>query len=233
MSEQEITVSESDTVDVEPDVTVVEVRGEKEIGFKGMKHLEMAESDKDKIHDVYSDIIIELDDVNDSFEGVDRAWHVGRVLQTHDVRSNPEMTFVELGAYNTIDQMYARRLQYAENIYEFWPEQDYDPEHSVTALGELASRARTENRVTEARNGYSRLLENEEMLGKDDVYSWYELDPVTVDNPLNIERVVSVVSTRFGTPSGISQGVKRTVLLLDQPLHAVSKAELKTAIQSI
>lgn len=164
MTENEIPVTDSETVDIEPDVTVVDVRGEKEIGFKGMKHLEMSEEDKDKIHEVYSGIIIELDDIKDEFKGVDRAWHVGRVLQEHDVQSNPDMTFVELGAYNTISQMYARRLRYAENIYRFWPEKNYDPQHSVTALGELASRARNEHRIDEAKRGYARLLEHGEML---------------------------------------------------------------------
>lgn len=213
--------------EVDPDVTVLEVRGEKQVGFKGMKHLEMPEEEKDKIHDVYADIIIELDDIKDEFIGADRAWHIGRVMDEYDVQDNPDMTLEDLGAFNTIEDMYARRLFYGRYIYEFWPDQQYDPRHSITALGELASRATNSDRIEEARNGYERIVTADEKLTKPDVLAWY-----AVDSDADLVEIVGEVAGRYETPDSIANSVKRVVLLLDRPLNTVSRSELKDCIRN-
>lgn len=218
---------EENRPEIDPDVTVIEVRGEKEIGFKGMKHLEMPEAKKDEIHDVYTDIIIELDDIKDEYDGADRAWHVGRVMEEYSVQERDDMTLEDLGAFNTMDDMYARRLFYARYIYEFWPDQQYDPRHSVATLGELASRATNSDRVEQARNGYGRIMDHEEILTKPDVLTWYNVG----EDP-ELSEIVAAVADRYETPDSIVDSVKRIVLLLDRPLDSVSKTELKETIRA-
>lgn len=227
MSDEFELPGEDSQPDIDPDVTVIEVRGEKEIGFKGMKHLEMPEEEKDKIHDVYAEIIIELDNIKDEYVGADRAWHVGRVMDEYDVQNHSEMTLEDLGAFNTIEDMYARRLFYARYIYEFWPEQQYDPRHSITALGELASRAVNADRETEARSGYERVVSNDEVLTKPDVLVWS-----TIGGDATLTEIVAGAADQYDTPNGITDSVKRVVLLLDRSLGSVSKTELKDCIRN-
>lgn len=213
--------------DVEPEVTVVEVRGEKSVGFKGMKHLQMPEERKDKIHDTYADIIIELDEVKDEYVGVDRAWHIGRVLDEYDVQNNDDMTLEELGAFNTIDDMYARRLFYARAIYSFWPDQEYDPRHSVTTLGELASRATNADRAEEARRGYRRILDADEQVRKPDVLAWYHVRP---DDDL--PTIVDACAEQYSSAKGTAASVKRVVMLLDRELSTVDGDELRNELHT-
>lgn len=221
-----IDIPDANTVpEIDPEVTVSDVRGQKRLGFKGMKHIQMDDSEMDRIHDVYSDIIIELDDVKETYTGADRAWHIGRVMDEHGVQEDAEMTLEELGAFNTIDDMYARRLFYARYIYEFWPDQQYDPRHSVSALGELASRAVNNDRVEQATRGYQRLVAAGEDLSKPDVFAWGSVE--TTD----IETVVAAVAEEYESTTGIADGVRRVVLLLDQPLSTVSKDVLRELIR--
>jgi|AntRauMinimDraft_4_1070384.scaffolds.fasta_scaffold02104_1 hypothetical protein len=214
-----------DTPDIEPDITVMEVRGEKEIGFMGMKHLELPEEEKDKIHNVYADIIIELDDIKDEFMGADRAWHIGRVMAEHSVDENDDMTLADLGAFNTIDDMYARRLQYARNIYEFWPDKQYDPGHSVTALAELASRATGKGEEETARAGYERILNAGEDLTKTDVLLWDKLES------RELAEVVAITAAEYKRPDTIAATVKRLWLLTDQSTDNVQKSDVENLIR--
>lgn len=215
-----------DTPEIEPDITVMEVRGEKEIGFMGMKHLELPEDEKDKIHNVYADIIIALDDIKDEFRGADRAWHIGRVLDEYNVSGNPDMTMTDLGAFNTISEMYARRLIYARNIHEFWPDKQYDPRHSVTALGELVSRARNKDIEETMRSGYNRLLDADEDLTKTDVLLWDQLDSTALQD------IVAVAADEYERPDTIAAAVKRIWLLTDHATSDVEKSEVEGLIRA-
>lgn len=215
--------------EIDPDVTVVDVRGEKRIGLKGMKHLGMDDEEVEAIHDVYTDIVIDLDNIKDEYTGADRAWHIGRVLQEYNVQDNSDMSLEDLGAFNTIEDMYARRLFYARYIHEFWPDQQYDPRHSITALGELASRATSLDRVETARNGYDRIVANGEALTKPDVIAWYNLDPETASLP----DIVGEVAEQYETPDSVAESVKRVTLLFDRPADSVSKDELRRCIRGV
>lgn len=219
------TPEDNDRPEIDPDITVMEVRGEKEIGFMGMKHLNLPEDKKDKIHDVYADIIIELDNIKDEFTGADQAWHVGRVLNEYNVDENDDMTYTDLGAFNTIDEMYARRLTYARNIYSFWPDKQYDPRHSITALGELVSRARGKNITDQMRNGYNRLLNADEDLTKTDVLLWDKLE--TYELP----EIVALAADSYERPETIAAAVKRLWLLTDHATSDVTKSEVENLIR--
>lgn len=211
--------------DIDPDVTIREVRGEKEIGLMGMKHLQMTEEDRDRIHDVYGDILIDLDDLDDAFSGADRAWHVGRVLAEYDVAGHDEMTLKELGIYNTLEQMYARRLFYARKIYRFWPEKGYNPQHNVSALGEFASRALNQGREDEATAGYRRLVESDDNLAKKDVFAWSDLDDSS------ITAIVEAVCSYYETPDRLSESVKRVIMLTDQDPSTFTQAVVTDTIK--
>jgi len=211
--------------DIDPDVTIREVRGEKEIGLMGMKHLQMTEQDRDRIHDVYSDILIELDDLDDEFTGAERAWQVGRVLAEYEVAEDDEMTLKELGIYNTLEQMYARRLFYARKIYAFWPDKGYNSQHTVSALGEFASRALNQGREDEATAGYQRLIESGDNLTKSDVFAWSDLNDSTID------AIVEAVCNYYETADRLSESVKRVILLTNQDPRTFSQGIVTDSIK--
>lgn len=226
MTTNDIDIPDDTEPDIEPDITVIDVRGEKQVAFRGLDQLHIPESDKDEIHDIYGDIIIALDAVKDRYVGPDRAWHVGRILDEFDVQNDDDISLKELGKFNTIDDMYARRLFYARYIYTFWPDQNYDPRHSTTALGEFASRALNSDRTEQSKRGYNRLHDAGEDLPKDDVLAWARtpLDP-------SLDDIVAELANVYSNPKQIVDGVKRTVLLLNRPLSSVSETELKATIK--
>lgn len=214
-----------DRPDVEPDVTVIEVMGEKKLGFEGIKHLEMPEEQKDKIHDTYSNLIIDVDDLKDTFSGADLAWNVGRVLDEHNVEANPDMKLGEIEAYCTLEKLHGRNLEFARYIYRFWPNQEYNPIHSMTALGELATRAHRSNRVEQAQSGYQRLRKHEEPLTKDDVLLWDY-----VGHDASIEEIALAACEHFEKQSTISSAIKHVVLLLNRPLTSVDTDRLERLV---
>jgi hypothetical protein len=147
------------------------------------------------------------------------------VLAEYDVANHDEMTLKELGMYNTLDQMYARRLFYARKIYAFWPEKSYNPQHTVSALGEFASRALNQGREDEATAGYQRMLESGDNLTKNDVFAWSDL------NDSNISTIVEAVCDYYETPDRISESVKRVILLTDQDPSGFSQAAVTNYIK--
>lgn len=214
-----------DEPEIDPDISIMEVRGEKELGFMGMKHVEMSEEEKDRIHEVYSDILIDFDDVKDEYEGVDRAWHIGRLMDEHDVYDRDEITLTDLGAFNTMDDMYARRLFFARFIYEFWPNQRYDRQHSIRVLGELASRATNQGREDEAYEGYQQLVMADEDLAVKDVFAWSKVEDHSLDD------IVAKVADQYDSKSKVARGVKRVLYLCDENPGHYSRDRLRDLIQ--
>lgn len=224
-SQQDGDGSIDENEDFTPNVRVMEVRGEKEVGFLGVEHVQMDEEEKERVHDIYEDIIIALDDVDREYAGADRAWHLGRVLDEFDVSDRDDMTIEDIGRYNTMDDMYPRRLALARCIYEFWPEQGYNPQDSVSALSEFASRALNQGRVEEAHAGYQRLHETGETLRKTDALVWGRITDADID------AIVEELADAYETPERIVESAKRVLLLLDQSPDSVLQAEVKQSLK--
>lgn len=201
--------TDGDASEGDLEISVVEVRGKKRVGFNGLEHLQVDESVKEDLLQRYEDLILALDDVADEYDdGPDRAWHIGRVLDEHDVTEDSDITISDIARYNSIG-VNERRMTYCRQLYRFFPDQGYDLSHNVTALGELASRSKGQDREAEAHHGYDRILAAGETLTRRDIFAWWNLE--TEEPPL--ETIISEVVAQYEDPANVVASIRRVLLL--------------------
>lgn len=216
----------TDTGEDKLEVSVVEVRGEKRVGFDGIEHLQVDEDVKDDLLGRYEDIILALDNLADEYEdGAERAWHIGRILDEYGVTENSDITIADIARYNSIG-LNERRINFCRGVYRFFPEQGYDPSHNVTALGELASRAKNQDRIKQARKGYDRLLEAGEGLNRHDVHAWAHLEKTAT-----LDEIAEEASRNYNQPAKIVTSIRRVTLLFDRDPTDYSSEEVRAAVK--
>ena len=217
----------TDEIDKHLDISVVEVRGKKRVGFDGLEHLQLDEEVKEDLLQRYEEIILALDDLADEYpEGPDRAWEIGRILDEYNVSETNDITIADIARYNTIG-LNERRMSFCRDVYRFFPDRDYDASHNVTALGDFASRAKGQGRKAEAQRGYRRLVDADEDLTRRDVFAWWELgssDP-------SLEDIATEVVAQYEDPAKVVGSVKRLLLLTGQEPSAYSSEEIRTAVK--
>lgn len=213
----------------EPRVDVIEIRGEKRVAFEGLQYLELSVDEEDDILDRYEELLIRLDDIAEEYTGVDRAWHIGETLVEFDVGQDTEITLADVAKYNSIG-VDERRMTYCRNVYRFFPDQEYDDRHSVTALGELASRSRGQEREEEAAEGYSRLREVGLQLTRNDIFAWYDLEAEGYDRTL--EGIAAAAAQYYDDPQNMADSVQRVSLLAGFDIAARSREEIINAIKN-
>lgn len=215
--------------EAEPRVDVIEVRGEKRVAFEGLEYLDLSTDEEDDILDRYEELLIRLDDIADEHDGVNRAWHIGRTLVEYDVGQDTEITLTEVAKYNSID-VDERRMTYCRNVYEFFPDQRYDNQHSVTALGELASRSRGQGRQDEAAAGYDRLLEAGLELRRNDIFAWYDLADAEFERSL--EGIAAAVAQYYDQPQQIVDSIHRVSLLAGFDIRSESRERIVDSVKA-
>lgn len=213
----------------EPRVDVIEIRGEKRVAFEGLQYLELSTDEEDDILDRYEELLIRLDDIDDEYEGVGCAWHIGKALVEFNVGQDTEITLSDVAKYNSID-VDERRMTYCRNVYSFFPNQGYDERHSITALGELASRSRGQGREQEAAEGYRRLCEAGLELTRNDIFAWYDLEAAEYEISLN--GIAAAVAQYYDDPQNIADSVHRVSLLAKFDIDSESRERIIEAIKS-
>jgi hypothetical protein len=209
--------------DSEPQVDVIEVRGEKRVAFQGLQYLELSIDEEDDLLDRYEELLIRLDDIADEYDGVNRAWHIGKTLVEYNVGQDTEITLADVAKYNSID-VDERRMTYCRNVYQFFPDQKYDEQHSVTALGELASRSRGQGREDEATTGYTRIREAGLEMTRNDIFAWWDLADADYDRSLN--GITAAVAQYYDHPQNMIDSIHRVSLLAGFDIESESREQI-------
>lgn len=215
--------------DPEPRVDVIEIRGQKRVAFEGLEYLDLSVDEETDLLDRYEEILIRLDDIADEYDGVDRAWHIGQTLTEYDVGQDTEITISDVAKYNSID-VDERRMAYCRHVFRFFADQEYDPTHSVTALGELASRSRGQGRAEEARAGYQRLRASGLELTRNDIFAWYDLADPEFDRTL--DGIVAAVTQYYDHPQNMVNSIQRVSLLTGFDLASESREQIISAVKA-
>lgn len=214
--------------DPTPRVDVIEVRGEKRVAFEGLEYLDLSSDQEADILDRYEELLITLDDLADSHDGVDRAWHIGKTLVEYDVGQDTEITLADVAKYNSID-VDERRMTYYRNVYRFFPDRSYDDRHTVTALGELASRSRGLGLEAEAEAGYRRIREAGVDLTRNDIFAWYDL--AEADAGRTLDAIAGAVAEYYDTPQNMVNSIQRVSLLVEFDLQSKSRDRIVSAVR--
>jgi len=134
-----------------PNIIIREAWGdEKEVGFRGIEHIDMPEEEMMDLIEKYGDTLIELDEIDNEYEGLEWCWHVGRVVSQMDDRGD----FAKLNRYTDIDIGDDWTLLRYVNFYKLFPESGYDQRLSKSVYFEFA----VGQRLEKSKKAYDRLM---------------------------------------------------------------------------
>lgn len=129
-------MSEEEMEDIE--VKVKEMMGQKQVAVRGAQHLGNTQELRDLIQQ-YKEYIIELSDINDEYEGLERIWRSGRVI-SELMEDGGNKKLDELLQYcPDIDYSGTRSLYRWRYFYRLFPDKEYRDDFSWTLYTEFCS----------------------------------------------------------------------------------------------
>jgi hypothetical protein len=151
----------------------------------------------------YKKTILDLHDINEKYDGNERAWYLGKKMST--VRKDDQ---AKVGALFKILPMkqFSDSSAYRYRIfYEAFPEGEgkskktYDPEHKHAVISELVQRSGSTDKKTKyeiARDVYWR-IRDESDLAQDEIRAWSLVDSEDPD----LQDVVDAIVDRIQNPT--------------------------------
>lgn len=140
----------------DPNIEIIELRGTKRIGFRGMKNLQRSEEELRAWVDEYEQGLIAIDDAVEDYDGLEQWWHIGKAVDkaVEDSEGRAELAKLTRHSGLDIDQYTLKRYQ---NFYRMFPDEDYDPGVPRSIYTELA----VGQRLDAGREAYDRMVEVE------------------------------------------------------------------------
>ncbi len=215
----------------EPNIVIREAWGEeKEVGFRGIEHIDMPEEQMRDLIDKYGETLIELDEIDQEYDGLEWCWHVGRVV--HDMDDRGE--FAKLNRYSDIDIGHDWNIRRYVNFYQLFPEGGYDDRISKSVYLELCITERLEK----GKKAYQRLVSYHE--GADvvnpsvyEVRAWVNTDNFDVENIVESLKEEAATQT---TDLGIEQlhrGVRRVLIMNGDNPGTVEREDVQEAVEQL
>ena len=191
-------------------------RGKKlALNKKGERTLSKEENEALKsFMDRYEDLIFKLQEIDEEYNGVDRAWHLGRALVESKNEAEGKFSFTELIPALPIDKFSSSLAYRYRKLYKMFPDQGYEQEHTHTFIHEIAQRAED---TSEAQEVYQRIVDAEITVDEKEVRAWDDVEEVDLQN------IVRAVEGRIDT--GIVESVKSVYILLGEQPPAESEIQ--------
>jgi len=211
----------------EPNVIIREAWGdEKEVGFRGIEHIDMPEDEMMELIDKYGDTLIALDEIDKEYDGLEWCWHVGQVVSQMDDRGD----FAKLNRYTNIDIGDDWTLIRYVNFYELFPDGDYNPEISKSVYFELT----VQERMEKSEEAYNRLIDY-----YDDKFinpTVYEVRAWATTDSLNVRNIVKAIQreakgqTSSLDVENIHRGVRRVLIMAGKDSKSVEKEDIERVV---
>lgn len=211
----------------EPNVIIREAwDDEKEVGFRGIEHIDMPEDEMIELIDKYGDTLIALDDIDEEYDGLEWCWHVGRVVSQMDDQGD----FAKLNRYTDIDIGDDWTLMRYVNFYELFPDGDYNREISKSVYFELTVR----ERMDESEESYYRLINHyDDKIINPTVYevrAWATTDSLNVRNVVDaIQREAKGQTSNLDIEK-IHRGVRRVLIMAGEDPESVEKEDIERVV---
>lgn len=205
----------------EPNIVIREAWGnEKEVGFRGIEHIDMPEEEMMDLINKYGNTLIELDKIDNRYDGIEWCWQVGRVVSQMDDRGD----FAKLNRYSDIEIGDDWTLMRYLNFYKLFPNGGYDERVSKSVYFEFA----VGERLEKSEKAYNRLVEYPD--GDDIVNpSVYEVRTWANADTLDIEKIVGILQDEAkGQTSNLDvnkvhRGVRRVFIMEGENPEQVDK----------
>lgn len=212
----------------EPNVIIREAWGdEKEVGFRGIEHIDMPEKEMRELIRKYGDTLIALDEIDEEYSGLKWCWHVGKVVSQMDERGE----FAKLNRYSDIDIGDDWTLMRYVNFYKLFPDGNYDPRISKSVYFELA----VGERLDEAKEAYRNLKKFQDGDGivsptVYEVRAWASIDNHDIDSIVATLKREAKGQTSNLDVEKIHRGVRRVLLMEGMEPDRVERDRVADAI---
>lgn len=214
----------------EPNIIIREAWGdEKEVGFRGIEHIDMPEEEMMDLIEKYGDTLILLDEIDKKYEGIEWCWHVGRVVSQMDDRGD----FAKLNRYSDIDIGDDWTLMRYVNFYRLFPDGDFDQRLSKSVYFEFT----VGERLEESRKAYKRLInypEGDEILNPTvyEVRAWANTDDLDIESVVeNIKREAEGQTSNLDIDK-IHRGVRRVFIMEGENPEEVDKSDITEVLNN-
>lgn len=125
------------------DIRIEEVRGKKKVGVRGDFSLERRGEIRELVNN-YGDALVRLYEINIEYSGLERRWHIGKVVEEEVETHEEEANLSKLVEYSPFELESAWSLRRYNNFYNMFPDGDFDPDISPSKYDELATNERME-----------------------------------------------------------------------------------------
>jgi len=208
----------------EPNIIIREAWGdEKEVGFRGIEHIDMPEEEMMDLIEKYGDTLIELDEIDKEYEGLEWCWQVGRVVSQMDDRGD----FAKLNRYSDIDIGDDWTLLRYVNFYKLFPEGGYDQRLSKSVYFEFT----VGQRLEKAKKAYDRLMNwhSDDQIINPTIYevrAWANTESLEIkDIVQTIEREAKGQTSNLDVDK-IYRGVRRVYMMKGEDPEQVDKDDI-------
>lgn len=212
----------------EPNIVIREAWGEeKEVGFRGIEHIDMPEKEMLDLIEKYGDTLIALDEIDNEYDGLEWCWHVGRVVSQMDDRGD----FAKLNRYTDINIGDDWTLMRYVNFYKLFPDGDYDPRISKSVYFELTVGKRLEKAETAYKN-----LRNHQRDGEIinpavyEVRTWANVENFDIDTIVETIQREAKGQTSNLDVNKIHRGVQRVLIMEGEVSEKVEKEDVIQAM---
>lgn len=182
-------------VEENPNIVVKEIRGEKKVGFSGLKYIEDSESELRQLVEEWKETIIALHEA-DELDTPEREWKFGRIVEER-VETGDNLELKQILNYSTLDIAQSYDLKIFRNFYNMFPEGDFNKELSWALYRDML----VDKRLDEFHDVYDHIVED---IPDDETVRTYEYRAY-----LNADdyKIISVVQALYDLGKGQTSGL--------------------------
>lgn len=213
----------------EPNIVIREAWGdEREVGFRGIEHIDMPVQEMRDLIEKYGDTLIELQEVGEEHDGVEFYWQAGRVVANMDDRAE----FAKLARYSDLDIDDWTLRRYA-NFYRLFPEHDFDPRISKSVYTELS----IGERLGIAKEAYENLINYHDgdkivIPTVYEVRAWVTAEDYSINSIIETLEREAKGQTNELDEQKLLKGVKHVFILEGKDPESVTPHDIRTAMKS-
>lgn len=211
----------------DPNIVVREIRGEKKVGFRGLKYVEKDEAELRELVQKKEDTIIALHEA-DTYDSPYREWKVGQIVE--ETAGDDRSDLNDILKYSTLNIAQSYDLKLFQNFYRMFPDGNFSEELPWALYREML----VDKRLDEFHDVYNRIIKN---IPSDETVRTYEYRVY-----LNLEDydVVSILEELYElgkhqtsglTPEKASEGVQHVREMAGEDPEAGSVDRVSEIIQ--
>lgn len=212
----------------DPNIVVREIRGEKKVGFRGLKYIERDEEELRKLVEEKKESIVSLHEANER-DTPQREWLFGQVVeQTAEGEESSDLK--EILNYSTLDIAQSYDLKLFRNFYKMFPSGDFSEELPWALYRDML----VDKRLDEFHEVYNRIIEHipdDESVRTYEYRAYLNADGYNVTSILESLYDIGEHHTSGLTPKKASEGARHIRTMAGEDPEVISEQKVRKIIQ--